>query len=93
MLHLPHTSNIDGHLMQFGQFKLSYCSKVLERKYKHCKQYSVPVDTFNVNLKKKDIALYARDSLRCIGKDKLFNVWHDMLIHAKWGEEGFLNHL
>ena len=25
-----------------------------------------------------------------IPKDKLFNVWHDMVIHAKWGEEGFL---
>ncbi len=91
---------IDGHLMQFGQFKLSYSSKVLGRKYKHCKQYSEVVLIFKYKPEKKGLglsreicredAIYESEYNIVIPKDKLFNVWHDMVIHAKWGEEGFL---
>ena len=38
----------------------------------------------------REDAIYESEYNIVIPKDKLFNVWHDMVIHAKWGEEGFL---
>ena len=38
----------------------------------------------------REDGIYENDYNNVIPNDKLFNVWHDMVIHAKWGEEGFL---
>ena len=92
----------DNHFAQFGQFKLSYSIDVLAKKWPHCEylgevvfilQYKAGTEGLGLSREfcKQDY-LYEHPASKhiLVNKDKLFNQWLDFIVHAKWGEDGFL---
>ena len=92
----------DKHLIQFAQFKLSYSIEVLAKKWPHCEylgevvfimQYKAGTEGLGMSrdICKQDY-LYEHPAKKhiLVNKDKLFNQWLDFIVHAKWGEDGFL---
>ena len=91
---------INDHLVQFGQMKQSYQNDV----YPQCREFGGEVAWIfqykpsreglgiSRNYCKED-GLYENstgdDTL--IPKHILFNRWHDVVLHAKWGENGFFH--
>ena len=91
---------INDHLVQFGQMKQSYQNDV----YPQCREFGGEVAWIfqykpsreglgiSRNYCKED-GLYENstgdDTL--IPKKILFNRWHDVVLHAKWGENGFFH--
>mgnify|MGYP001257383184 FL=1 len=92
----------DKHLIQFAQFKLSYSIEVLAKKWPHCEylgevvfimKYKAGTEGLGMgrDICKQDY-LYEHPAKKhiLVNKDKLFNQWLDFIVHAKWGEDGFL---
>jgi len=94
------TSNkeIDNHLIQFGQMKLGNENEV----FSHCRENGSE-NVFILQYKKrnkglainrthctKKTVLEADDTAVVIPENILFNQWHDIVVHAHWGNKGFL---
>ena len=89
---------IDNHLIQFGQMKLSYENKV----FSHCRDNgSENVFIFQYKKRYKGLAINRThctkktvvetdETATVIPENILFNQWHDVIIHASWGNDGFL---
>ena len=91
------TEGINNHLIQFGQMKLANENDV----FSHCSENgSEIVFIFQYKKKYKGLAI---NRMHCTKKtvvetdetavvipdDILFNQWHDVIIHAHWGNKGF----
>ena len=89
---------IDNHLIQFGQMKLSYENKV----FSHCRdngsenvfifQYKKTYKGLAINRTHctKKTVVETDETATVIPENILFNQWHDVIIHASWGNDGFL---
>ena len=99
------SSFTDDHLIQFGQFKQSFTYPIIEE-YSHCEtendDYAGVTFMFKLKPNHKGLGvsreycnekgLYKLVSKYnpVIDKKDLFNNWHDIILHVKWGEDGFM---
>ena len=99
------SSFTDEHLIQFGQFKQSFTYPIIEE-YSHCETEndSYAGVTFMFKLKpdhkglgvsreycnEKGLHKLVSKYNSVIDKENLFNKWHDIILHVKWGEDGFM---
>ena len=89
---------INNHSVQFGQMKLNKENEV----FPHCRKYGGEnVFIFQYKKKFKGLAfsrqhctkktvVETHETATVIPENILFNQWHDVIIHAHWGNEGFL---
>tara|TARA_B100000902_G_scaffold254624_1_gene241054 strand:- start:162 stop:1088 length:927 start_codon:yes stop_codon:yes gene_type:complete len=89
---------IDNHLIQFGQMKLANENKV----FSHCSEKGSE-NVFILQYKKrykglaisrthctKKTVVETDETAVLIPENILFNQWHDIVVHASWGNKGFL---
>jgi len=93
----------EQHLISFGQAKQEETKSVLGSKWSHCRKFSTEVvfmlqyypsaHGLGVNRQNcKEDGVYESYPFEniIIHQNDLFNQWHDIILHAKWGEDGFL---
>ncbi len=89
---------VNNHLIQFGQMKLAHENKV----FSHCRENGSE-NVFILQYKKrnkglaisrahctKETVVETHETALLIPENILFNQWHDIVVHANWGNEGFL---
>ena len=95
----------DEHLFSLGQFKQMYTDEI-KKTYLHCEtakddfagvtfmfKYKPNHDGLGVSREYcNEKGLYKINSKKnvVIDKSDLFNKWHDIILHVKWGEDGFM---
>ena len=93
------------HMIQLGQFKQSFTNPIIE-KYSHCEterddfagvtfMFQLQPDYEGLGVSREycnEKGFYRLESKSnvVIDKSNLFNKWHDIILHVKWGEDGFM---